>query len=137
MKINGRVQMSLGHGPEGSRWHLRVLDEGSGTVLLEVRMTPEQFGLAVGAMSCAGVEVDLTDPEILARCAGKIRETKRERVPLGDAWGSEALAVVREGAASFEVDGWKASHDRTFNHHRVHGRAYEVIFARYVEAPGE
>lgn len=138
MPVKVRCQWALGHGGElGRSWCLRFIDEESGVIILDVEMTPEEFGLAVGCMSITVDRGEIGALDTMHELVGKRRETKQESVFIGGAWGEDGLMLVRENAREFEVDGWKAEHDRRFNLHRVTGgeddRRYRVTFARWVD----
>ena len=134
LKLNVTMSMATGSAC-GRYWRLCFEDRASGTRILEVEMTPEQFALALGSLHITKVNAVITSPAVLLDRVGKRRETKHENVVIGGAWGADAMMLVRENAREFEVDGWEAEALTTHNPHRVRNTSpltYQVTFWRYV-----
>jgi hypothetical protein len=106
----------------------RVIDDASGTVALQLELTPEQFALGLTGQANRPVEARWQTNYI-----GRVPETKTEVVPY--TWrGSQSNALDR-ALAPFEVDGWIGSRSDLGNHHRRAGatNSYRVGFVRYAE----
>ncbi len=128
----GRSQSS--HGPDTIR--IEITDANNGVRVVEVSMTPDNFGRAITGLSyleCVGV---LGQPELV----NAQHELKQETVfvPDGDYKLREKRAA--EACKPFEIDGWKASVSDACNPHRwtkgrvEGGHTYSVNFHRYVPA---
>lgn len=135
MPVRLDVTMSLATGMDGRHWHLRFSDSDSRIVLLEVEMTPEQFGLAVGHMGLTEVSGVLASPERILEVAGLVRENMTLLVPIKRP-GSD-MEALRKAADASTPEGWTRSDSLlSWNNHRVAGNAYRVSYHRHV-ARGE
>lgn len=126
------VTMSLGHGHGGPRWYLRFTDQATGMQLLEVEMSPEQFGTAVGHTHTRDCSARMPTLNAL-RFTGKHKEVKTIRVPC-PAYGE--LDAVRRAAEAHCVNGWRLNDQLdTWNGHRHARGLYRVSLFRYVDPP--
>lgn len=119
---------------------IEISDDASRLRMIEIKVTPEQFALALTGMSEVPCEGTFND-------SGKVgmnRENKQELIFLPDSAmdGSPAIAAC----VPFEVDGWLAHYDDMRNSNRIDkasgdsrdgvpGRWYRVTFVRYVGQP--
>lgn len=106
-------------------WSLRFTDESSGAQMFEVEFTAEQFALVLGNQYTTGVSLTVGNPVVW----GSTHEHKTVVIPLSreDRFNEQ---VVRENAASYEVDGWKAKDDFRNNHRRT-DEGYSITLDRF------
>lgn len=121
----------------GDRVTIRLVDEVSGISFVELSLSLAAFAAAITGLGDVHAEMELRGLDVV----GMRHEAKTETVDLPDQFtrGEEFQAALRELVAPLEVDGWKASIDRSYNPHRsvsrVDGtRGYGVHFHRYVDA---
>ncbi len=122
----------------GDRIAVRITDELSGISFVELSLPLAAFAAAVTGMGDVHAEAEIHGLDLI----GQKHESKTETVPFDPSqlgYGAEKgafTAMLTAAVAPFEVDGWKADLDRTYNMHRVRDgmKGYEVHFHRYVEA---
>jgi hypothetical protein len=145
------VTIGLGRtiGGGGNGWRLSVEDQASHLSILEVFLTDEQMGAALG-----GQVADIPGARYWANPnIGKRHEHVVILVPLNERdWPSwedrenasevERLAeqrAMKAIAAQYEAgylqsDGWVPTVDTTLNRHRLSREGYQVSLRRYVDA---
>lgn len=112
---------------------ITIDDESSGTMLLHVSMSLENFALIMTGMSFVDCNYELG----AIKHAGKIREYKTEYVMLPHDWYRLTKEELMGYAAEHEIDGWMLHNPGDLgNHHRlVKGTfgTYEVGYVRFVD----
>ena len=111
---------------------IELTDESSGTRVVEVEMTVENFGNAITNLALQPCEFQWY-PEAPV---GKVRETKTEiiQMPEGASYAKDREALAKAAIAPFEVDGWVGYWRDALNHHRhTDGTMYSVGFHRFVD----
>lgn len=131
VQLTGKIMASSITGHDGNYVAIRIEDEASGIVVAEIHMSYEEYGKMLAHATFVDCQIDYYPSENI----GKRMEVKREMV-LGinyETLRTEAFPeVYQRSVEPFEVEGWKADKERSFNPHRAHGDAYDVIFRRYV-----
>jgi hypothetical protein len=111
------------------------IDDANGSRIVDVYMTPEQFGLMISGLSNQECKFALTNLNVV----GKKREIKTELVPYSDYRNNEE--EMRKALAPFEIDGWKAIKGQLGNHHyRLFvddTQVYSVNFVRFIDIKEE
>lgn len=109
---------------------IQIDDQASGVRIADVKLSFEQFGVAISGMMAIGeIDVGIDLP------LGMTREIKTMKIDIPN--GADADAV-RKAVAKFEVEGWKGDDRDAFNHHRTIGmttdshKVQEVTYHRYV-----
>lgn len=141
----GRVSSS--HGDDHIR--IEVQDSKSRARLMQVRMTPDQFGRAITGLHLGvhdAVEVDFNDIGI----AGTRAQHKTEHVfvPVGTFGRTRGrndpafIEAARKLLRDYEVEGWRARYGDLLNGRNVvaqlqgEGQTYKVVFFRQVRDDG-
>lgn len=111
-----------------------ISDNKSGVRVAEVRLTLEQFAMAIGSQVISDAEMEFGPLEKV----GLKHEHKSEAVVIEDCACDEFEAMLRFAVEPYEVDGWKASIDKRWNHHRMATgqggqKLYSVSFHRWVQ----
>jgi len=107
---------------------IEVTDKLSGIPFLELEISHEQFGRALGSQACRPCEFELRDTERV----GKRMEVKTVMLPRYLGQDREvALAKSLEDAQPYEVDGWVAEIEQAYRTQQ-HGHYLVVVFRRYV-----
>lgn len=117
------------HGPD--YYCVDISDNKSGVRVAEVRLTLEQFAMAIGSQVISDAEVEYGPLDKV----GMKHEHKSEQVAIEDCGHKEFEAMLRKAVKPFEVDGWVASVDRSCNHHRIcrgDPKLYTVSFHRWI-----
>src|SRR3990167_5932235 len=92
---------------------LRIEDEASRTLIVEVELSWEQWGkLVTGRTAVNGLPLVL-----MADRAGLKYEHKTEKVPLAKCAYADRQATAERAVAPFEVDGWAGHYRDWLNHH--------------------
>lgn len=112
---------------------VEVEDGPSGCRVLELKLTPADFALALTGRGLVGARMDFYDD-----CpVGRRREFKQETVTFQEGRTiQETRRNVRAAVAAFEADGWEGRDEDCSNWHNClpDGRnAFRVGFVRYVE----
>jgi len=128
-ELHALLSISHWSGNSGRGWSIDIEDKLSGTCVVDVTISDEEFAAALGSLGARPCVMRLTPKH-----AGKRGENKRERVP----WDGRAYprdeAAERVALAPFEVDGWTARDgDLANSHNRNSDGTYNVVFYRYVE----
>ena len=138
--VPGKITISRMSSTHGDPWiAISITDARSGCLLTEVKMTPHNFGEALGGLGFVPCEFDFWPNAPI----GKIREVKTVTVPFERPSSKDVnrhqFVTVR--MKTYLVDGWEMMKwDEYFNHHR-HGYdedGYSVVsmtLERYVDAP--
>lgn len=117
---------------------IEIGDDLSGTRILDVEMTLEQYGDLVSGSGTVECSVDLYNCDKV----GKRVESKTEFVPFSWAgWHGKDAALKKaaaKAAAPFLIDGWESYRESDFsNHHcsteRKGIKGQNVVFWRYVD----
>lgn len=133
-KFNGEI--SIGRGSD-HMIHIQIEDsiKDSGTRIVDLYLTPEQWGNAISGLGCTPCDATLYPCDYI----GMRRESKTEKIPLpssGRGHFDEAKAEeIREALAPYEVDGWMGEDDNATNWHNVKNGHVTIHFTRY--APKE
>lgn len=141
MNIHASISISRIHSNhEPDCIHIRVEDETSGCMILDLEMSLAAFAQALtglSGMKCEGVLYK--DAPV-----GKQRQVKEELVSRPKKVTLENQeAVAAKAFAPFEVDGWQGRVSDLFNHHRrveintANEEIYRVVFTRFVDAVEE
>jgi hypothetical protein len=128
----GTLRIGLVHCSHGEDYyHVDIVDNKSGIRVAEVRLTLEQFAMALGSRVISDVEVHYGALEKV----GLKHENKTEQVDLGPhvatLWDNFQEALEK-AVKPFEVDCWIARRDERFNGHRYKDGKYTVHFHRWV-----
>lgn len=108
---------------------IQIDDQASGVRISDVKLSFEQFGVALSGLVAIGeIEIGIDLP------LGMTKEQKTEKVKVPHMADAEAR---RKAVAKFEVDGWIGNDSDAGNHHRVAERGkkydtYVVSYHRYV-----
>lgn len=108
---------------------LTVGDELSGAAMIEVILTPEQWGDAVSGLGRVDCTFELGNVEL----CGLRRETKVEKIVTAKYPTSYSKEEIAEILSRYEVDGWQARERDFTNHHNISGNTVSVIFVRFVK----
>ena len=112
-------------------FHLRIEDDRSHLVILDARIQPADFALALSSRY-QPVSIELnTNPDI-----GRQHENKKVAVAFETPRGTKAEQQTAAEAAliPYEVDGWTGRINDLLNHHNTtDGKTYTVVFVRWVD----
>ncbi len=135
LDVKVHATFSRGHNNRGTPpWHLTIGDDESGTQIIELRFTDEQFSQLMGSAHVVGLPAELTRSQL----HGKTMENDRRVMPLttkaydGRHW--EAQLDKWQAMIDKEGRGWGMDRDTSLNRHRraAGGKGYEVIVRRWV-----
>jgi hypothetical protein len=120
--------LTIGRVSDVETIRLRVIDDASSTVALQLELTPEQFALGLTGQANRPAKARWLTANI-----GRAWETKTEVVPIeGHPTYSEANKNL--ALAPFEVDGWRGNRGDLGNpHKKLSGGGYRVDFYRFAE----
>lgn len=131
--LEAKITISSVRGSKIEFISISVKDVSSGLSIIEINMTHEELGKALtglAACPCLIKYVNTSDN------VGKKVETKNEIVQGIDnrVYDKEEFKkMFKEIVLPYEVDGWKADVENSFNHHRRNGDGgYSVTFRRYI-----
>ena len=127
-----KLELAISHyegGVRGGGVTIAIRDEGSGVPFVELDLSHEDFGKALGSLRISGVDGEVRGLERV----GLIRELKHIAVPRPPVGASreERIAHVAKSVKKHEHDGWEAdvaSACRT----QQNGEQYVVTMRRYV-----
>ncbi len=130
--VTTKVSISRMHGGQHDTCVvIEVRDVASGIVALRVKLSPEEFALAItGLAERPAVEAIWRTDRL-----GLTREFKTEVVP----WDSFTRNAEEATMAltPFEVDGWRGRAEDLHNSHKRAGRGHQnVHFERWVKSDG-
>lgn len=112
---------------------IEITDESSGTLVVEVTMTPEQFGNAISGLGHVECLFDFGNSDLI----GKRREAKTVAIPLNKSPYKLQDSEIDDILADYEVNGWKARRSDFKNSHKYGKDLVNVVFVRFVDAPVE
>jgi hypothetical protein len=111
--------------------HIQIEDGSSSARIIDLVMTPEDFGNAITGLVMQECEYQLTNADKV----GKVREVKTEIVPVPVDWFIRGSGAPPALLKPYEVDGWLGrAEDLTNSHNRTGNGGYRVVFVRYVDA---
>lgn len=128
MKLDGAITISHFTGTsEGVT--IRIEDRGSRIGFVEVTLTHEDFGKAIGSIGCTPCELEVRGLDKV----GKIHEHKIVTVdrPPGFTKDASFREAIEAACEPFEVDGWKAEVGAALRT-RQDGQGINVTFRRYL-----
>lgn len=127
------VMMSKANGGlSGDYWTLRIVDNASGILVVDVDLTLEQFARAIGHTVIDDAKASYGRLALV----GMKHELKSKLVTPNQRIDLNWAVRLAEAVAPFEVDGWVARVDADPNPNRwTPGGFYSVTFDRWV-APG-
>jgi len=117
---------------------MRLRDVGSGSTVIEIQMTVEDFGLAITGLGGTPCAFNLLDVERV----GKRREHKSVCVFVPEGQPHSIDTRIRTAIAGHETDGWKGNDADAKNWHRrvvssSIGISYDVQYTRFVDTEEE
>ena len=133
-KLPGRLIVTNPHGGDRKDYvNVQITDAISSTILVNVKLSLEQFGIALS--SSREVKCDL---EYYPESIGKVQESKTEEVFVPKGEWKDRYKTAEEAVSKFEVDGWKGSvSDATNSKRNIEygdkGTIQKVSFYRYVD----
>ena len=107
---------------------IELEDKNSSLTLLEIEMTPHDFALALTNLSSQPCQFTIYGGVNLA---GKKLEVKREKLQ-GIAWDNFETEFPK-AIIPYQIDGWEADIQTSFNSHNCGGNGYAVVFRRYID----
>lgn len=132
----GKANIHIGRthcSSEPDYYTIEIIDENSSVLVVEAQLTLEQFARALSSESLMDVPVEYGPLDKV----GKYLEVKTEYIE--DIDYSNFTIQLPIKVKPFEVDGWKADKETTFNCHRRSSRegknVYSVNFRRWVDNP--
>lgn len=134
LKLPGKITISRSQGPGPDEIHIMIEDDVSATRVLELRMTPEEYGYAISGLAYRPCQLEVYKDAPL----GKKHEHKTELLPVEAFLSRSDEAAIEAALKPFEVDGWRAYRGDIPNAHRWvrmqdgSSTAYRVSFHRYV-----
>lgn len=126
--MNGKISISRNSNNE---INICIEDKMSGARFIDVKMTPENFALAITNLSSLNCDFELRGLSVV----GKKLEVKKELLDAKDLSCSNYAEKILELVKPYEIDGWKVdSYDiRGYNYHKSKKDKYEMTFRRYIE----
>lgn len=124
---NGKISIERFSGSE-SGVSIQLEDESSSTSVVNIVLTPEQFGEALSGLSGVDCIYELSS----LKYVGKKREHKIENIPCKNPHeikDDEVASILSD----YEVDGWIARASDFKNHHHFHRGYVEVSFVRWID----
>jgi hypothetical protein len=117
---------------------MRVTDETSGVVVLDLTMSVEAFGYALTGLAMQECQFQVFGQQAI----GKVRETKTELIVIKSEYAPKAEQVIEKyNRGDVQVEGWTLSLTKM---QRVVSRemgsslwSVEVPFVRYVDKVGD
>lgn len=113
--------------------HLRVTDDSSGTMVIELDFTYEQMGQMMAGHGETPCEMELFNS---FERAGKVHEHQVIKIPIKTDQ-SRAFDYLKgriiKAQAAIAPDGWEADMPTSWNSHDYKDGKYSVIFRRYVD----
>jgi len=131
-KIKVRLSMGMSsgggiasNGESHHQWRISVDDDLSGTRLLSIELTPDEFARALGHHYLTGIKAEILDAETFAAKIGKRHDVKTVLVRCGAGSREEQIATLAEEIKPLLVDGWTSGSEvEKFNwHHYVQSTA--------------
>ena len=115
----------------GNEISIKLQDVLSSAQAVEIRITPEQFALALTGLGYVDCTFEMTSTHV-----GKERQYKRqwifvdENFRFGRMTNEQAQSLVER----YEIDGWKARLSDFMNSHNLDMEGnYSVSFTRYID----
>jgi hypothetical protein len=130
IKFDGRLSIGRIFGGSSDEVKIEIEDNTSSTRVLDLRMNFENFAKAMLGQSSMPAEGSLYSGP-----TGYKLEVKTENVTsLASLYtkDQDRKSTAKDYLKEYEVDGWRASYDDLFNHHRMHGGTTSVGFYRWV-----
>lgn len=137
--LSGQISIGRWHGTgvdNSNAIHIELIDKTSGLLVAEATMALNDFAECITGLGHAPCWIRRFNDSGLV---GKTREHKIIPVKFPKRLWEKSKkdfteADFEELLESYEVDGWKASHDDLFNHHKRNYTTLcaNVLFVRYV-----